>query len=369
MDGFTLSRAIRSDPMLFTTRIVLMKPLNSQLDELEKQLGIDASITKPIRQLQLLDCIARLVGGFASNEEPAMTGQATDLNRLMSASASPGALSKKLLLVEDNPVNQEVARLYLEKLGYTVDIVSNGVEAVSAIESRAYVAVLMDCEMPVMDGYAATAEIRSREGPSKHTIIIAMTAHAMEGDRERCVASGMDDYIGKPIVEQELVAVLNRWMSDPESAKNFSTESRPQESVPSVSKREEPLPEAIDSAFMNRLRLLESKSEENLVGNLIDLFLRDAVTRIASLGEAVTRGNSRLLAQTAHALKSGCYGIGAMYLARLCQKLEEKGRSDSVEDVKELIDGVENEFERVRSNLETELNKGRMPRAHRTVSP
>ena len=163
--------------------------------------GVHATLTKPVRDSRLYDAIATAMTGAApapkSEPEP-----------------EPARDGASILLAEDNPTNQAVAINILRRRGYRVDVASHGGEAVDALRRETYAAVLMDCQMPVLDGYAATAEIRRLEGTARRTPIIAMTAHAMEGDRERCIAAGMDDYLSKPLDAHALDAVLQRWVGD-----------------------------------------------------------------------------------------------------------------------------------------------------------
>jgi two-component system sensor histidine kinase/response regulator len=174
---------------------------NRRSDQLQEA-GFSAGLVKPIRQSQLYDCIAGVMA------PPPAEGKdvGTETAQLAPLDKPPGgkthtssAKALRILVVEDNAVNQKVAVRMLEKLGYTAEVAGNGVEAMQALSLIAYDIVFMDCHMPEMDGFEATAQIRTREGERKHTAIVAMTANALQGDREKCLAAGMDDYIAKPV--------------------------------------------------------------------------------------------------------------------------------------------------------------------------
>jgi PAS domain S-box-containing protein len=216
MDGLALARAIKADPALKDTALVLLNLVGQAMggDEL-KQAGFDSHVTKPIKQSRLYDALAtvlrhRLPGSEADNV--AAVAEAPIV-----AATAPTVLPR-ILLAEDNPVNQRVALAMLQRLGYSADVVATGREVLTALERTSYDIVLMDCHMPAMDGEEATREIRRRErDPSFATTwtaplhIIAMTANAMQGDREKCLAAGMDDYLSKPVRPADLKAVLARW--------------------------------------------------------------------------------------------------------------------------------------------------------------
>jgi len=208
MDGFMLAHAIKAEPDLALTRIILLSSIGQHGNERAvQQEGIDAYLTKPVRQLQLSDSIAMVMGKMVSSPSPA---HMTDSR----PAATPATLRAKVLVAEDNTVNQKVAVQMLEKLGCRVDVVTNGQEVIEALERLAYDVVLMDCQMPEMDGYSATRIIREREvHTGAHIPIIAMTAHAMTGDRERCLQAGMDDYVSKPVKSEVLLEVLQKWAS------------------------------------------------------------------------------------------------------------------------------------------------------------
>lgn len=208
MDGFQLARAIKSDPAIAQTCLVMLTSYGNRGDgKTATEAGIAAYLTKPVRQSQLFDCLVDVMGKSAKEihtpEENIATSLPTELK----------VEHKLILLAEDNIVNQKVAVRQLQKLGYRADAVADGREAVEALGRIPYDLVLMDCQMPNMDGYEATAEIRRREGTNKHTTIVAMTANALEGDREKCLAAGMDDYISKPIRPEILAKVLDRVFS------------------------------------------------------------------------------------------------------------------------------------------------------------
>lgn len=211
MDGLALARAIKSDPALAATKLIMLMPFGKTLNEDQlRSVEIAAFRSKPVRQSTFFDCLSNAIASTAL--APKVINSTT-----VPASNPTTRLRRRILIVEDNQVNQMVALGQLKILGYDAEIAANGQGALEALRSDHYDAVLMDCQLPEMDGFAATAEIRRREGDGKHTWIIAMTANAMDGDRERCLAAGMDDYVSKPIRTTELNAVLERVMCRPKS--------------------------------------------------------------------------------------------------------------------------------------------------------
>jgi two-component system, sensor histidine kinase and response regulator len=216
MDGLELAQAIKSDPVISATRSIMLTSHGQLLGPTELQrFGIDSCVIKPVKQSRLFECITNAVARAADQ---------TSLPKNVALSAAgiplgtPTALAKvRILLAEDNKINQIVAMAQLHKLGYTVDVVPNGLEVVKALENASYDIILMDCQMPEMDGYETTRIIRKREQaldgscPWKIPVhIIAMTAHAMQGEREKCLAAGMNDYLTKPVRTPDLKAVLEK---------------------------------------------------------------------------------------------------------------------------------------------------------------
>jgi PAS domain S-box-containing protein len=213
MDGFELAHKIKGDPTIAGVHLVMLTSFGDRGGvTIARDAGIAVYLSKPIRQSQLFDTLVNLVGDTIELQRNANKPSPPTTVRQI-ANFSP----KLILLAEDNIVNQKVALRQLQKLGYRADTVANGREAVEALERIAYDLVLMDCQMPEMDGYEATAEIRRREGISKHTWIVAMTANALEGDRAKCIAAGMDDYVSKPVRPEALNAVLSHAFADADS--------------------------------------------------------------------------------------------------------------------------------------------------------
>jgi PAS domain S-box-containing protein len=217
MNGLELAQAIKADPTLASTKLVLLTSVGlgeRGVDEATWQVHVDAFLTKPVRSSQLYNSLVRVLSGSGGQCMPT-TEVAARGGADASGAQLPAQGRGRVLVVEDNAVNQRVTVRMLEKRGYRVDAVANGREAVDALAHIPYDLVLMDCQMPEMDGYAATAAIRRREraqGPAaRRTPIIAMTANALKGDAEKCLAAGMDDYIPKPVTVQHLEAILRRW--------------------------------------------------------------------------------------------------------------------------------------------------------------
>jgi signal transduction histidine kinase/CheY-like chemotaxis protein len=224
MDGVMLAREIREDPAIGGTRLVMMSSAGERSDVDCEATSLDCWLTKPVKQARLYEALTSLVpnGSDATHGMEGKDGAASGAARMAPlnghAATVPARpleeLRKKIrvLVAEDNVVNQKLALLQLKKLGFSGDAVGNGLEAIEALRHVPYQVVLMDCQMPEMDGYAATAELRRRQSGERRTVIIAMTAHALEGDREKCLAAGMDDYIRKPVKIEELETVITRWM-------------------------------------------------------------------------------------------------------------------------------------------------------------
>jgi PAS domain S-box-containing protein len=217
MDGFELARTIKSDSDIAAVPLVLLTSFGQRGDgAIAREAGIAAYLAKPVRQLQLFNCLTRVINRPAVLEEGRATVSSEITANLITRHTLEEvekSIHKLILVAEDNIVNQKVAVRQLKHLGYRADAVANGREALEALGRIPYDLVLMDCQMPEMDGYQATAEIRLREGEAKHTPIVAMTAHALEGDRLKCLAAGMDDYVSKPVNSEQLGAVLERLLA------------------------------------------------------------------------------------------------------------------------------------------------------------
>ena len=215
MDGLTLARAIKADPALASTRLIILTSLGHVMAQKElKEFGIDAYLVKPVKQSRLFDCLVDVVGEHLAHH--VFVKAASPVVPL-----APETVGKvRILLAEDNSVNQKVALAQFRKLGFSAEAVGNGLEAVQALDDIPYDIIFMDCQMPEMDGYEATQSIRKREheastsGRLKSRVhIVAMTANAMQGDREKCLAAGRDDYVSKPVREADLRAAMERWAS------------------------------------------------------------------------------------------------------------------------------------------------------------
>jgi len=213
VDGEMLGRQIKADPALASIRLVIMTSITQHGAAARLlQQGFAAYLIKPVKQSQLFDCLISVTGRWDGAEPPPAIA-APEFPRPLPPQRKPGAdpASLKILLVEDNVVNQKVALKLLSNLHYTADVASNGKEALELLAKIPYDLVLMDCQMPVLDGLSATRELRRREGSGRHTIVIAMTANAMQEDREACLAAGMDDYLSKPVRKEDLAAMLAHW--------------------------------------------------------------------------------------------------------------------------------------------------------------
>jgi CheY-like chemotaxis protein len=248
----------------------------------------------------------------------------------------------RILVAEDNLTNQKVALGLLRKLGYrAADVVANGAEALQALERTRYDIVLMDCQMPEIDGYEATTELRRREANGRHTIVIAMTAHALAGEREKCLAAGMDDYLTKPVKVQELAAIIKRWSEVAAAAEPEHSDAAAQSGP-------------LDRTVLEALRACSGEGEEDLVSEVIDSYLADLERMIPELQAAAKKPDSAQLRQIAHALK-GCSGnVGAVTMVQLCREIETRAPTADGAAVQSLSAAVAQESRRIRAALAAE---------------
>ncbi len=300
MDGVMLAREIRARSNWNHLVMILLSSHVQRVptDNLEAA-GFAACVLKPARLEQLRDCLSKALRRAPAPASATPTRQSEPLR----------VIRGRLLLAEDNAVNQKVATRTLEKLGYYVDTVANGAEAVEKLHNGLYDAILMDCQMPEMDGYAATREIRRREGVGPRAIIIAMTASAMSGDRERCLAAGMDDYVTKPVRSEELQKTLQRHLVKDAQARLAA----PGETSVDL---------ASDAELVGRIKELEREVGSAAMQELIGDFLSETARSLDKLQNAIRSSDSSVALETLHTMVDCSANVGAVRLAEMCARLE-----------------------------------------------
>jgi len=333
-----LARRIKADDSISATRLILLTSMGRPGEGgAASRAGISAYLTKPAKNSELYDTIATVLGSRDDETEEAslITRHSIRERRIVSGA--------RLLLVEDNEVNQKVAVKILERLGYRVDVAKDGLEALEASSRTPYSAILMDVQMPRMGGYESTAEIRRREKePGWRVPIIAMTANAMQGDREKALQAGMDDYVVKPVRVEELEAVLARWVAGAEPAPDGKGETLPED---------EP---ALDPEVISGLRDLEEGSP-GLLEELVEMFLEDAPPRIEALGVAVEEGDAHSVERISHSLKGSSGNMGGRRMSEVSEKLQIAGASADLEQAPDLLSSLREEFDRMREALRAEI--------------
>ncbi len=317
MDGLELARALRADQRFDALRLVLMSA-HDQRDLSARAIaaGFAACLTKPLRQSQLFDS---LLARASLARRPEASRPAAQIDQDIANPENLTANRQLILLAEDNLVNQKVAQLQVNKLGYALHIVNNGQQTLEALESAAsaaappYAAILMDCQMPVLDGLEATAAIRALADPVASRIaIIAMTANAMQGDRDRCLAAGMDDYLSKPIRPEELRRVLNKWAGSPLSTLAAVPVAPPKPTWPD------------DDSPVIDFELLDDYfgDDPQVVVKLLSLFQSTTMSLLAKLEDGIARCDTQAVYALAHELKGSCGNIGIERMAKITARLE-----------------------------------------------
>ena len=338
MDGLALARAVKADPSIASTRLILLTSIGHVGSEPDHEGLFDACLTKPARQSQLYDCLARVMGGSQPVEEEFRRVELPYVPRERTAvlAMRPGT---PVLVAEDNVVNQQVAVGILTALGYRADVVADGVEAVEAAGRTPYAAVLMDCQMPEMDGYQAAQAIRRREGAGRHTPIIALTADVLRDARAKSLAAGMDDHITKPLKREDLSAVLDRWAPGVVAAGSpgAATDAQSQS--------------ALDHAVLDGLHKLKRDGMADLAKKVSDLFIQDTPRQLIDLRDSVQQGDSVRVAKLAHRLKGSAANLGADGMVRICTQLEALGECGDIGMATSLIADLEQQFGPVRDTL------------------
>jgi signal transduction histidine kinase/DNA-binding response OmpR family regulator len=343
MDGWTLARTIKADPALAHTRLILLTSTGDRPmpDDLESG-GLEDCLTKPLRQSRLFDCLSRVVGGprgplgGRSRTIEAASSIASDF------AASPQRAAARILLAEDNTINQRVALALLEKLGYSADVVANGREALEALQRTPYDIVLMDCQMPEMDGYEATRQIRSRFPAPRSAVqappyIIALTANAMHSDREKCLAAGMDDYIAKPLNVDQLKIVLELWQQRsalPEPPEGPAVPSSALLELPgaSVVNSTAPSPDSATESNLVDLDCLKNvtNGDPEQLRQFLDLYFTQADEILKQLEQIIRSGSTTDVRPLAHKLKGVsliCGMTGIIDPLGKLEQLESEGNS------------------------------------------
>jgi two-component system, sensor histidine kinase and response regulator len=374
MDGLMLTRHIKADPHLANIPLVMLTSADAY-DEIEaaRQAGITMYINKPARQANLRNALLAAMNPLDSTSIPTQTTSSVrEVGTTTQAAARSSTFANaRLLLAEDNSVNQDVALTMLEVLGCQVEIAYHGQEVLKALARTTYDLVLMDCQMPEMDGFEATKAIRSQEAvvtatPRSRLPIIALTANAMAGDRERCLSAGMDDYLSKPFSQEKLREVLSRWL--PQTAQRENSQKVISASVPSppgvlalVVGAGAPAPEKtdatdiLDPAALNQIRALQRSGAPNFLHKVISSYLKDAVQFIETIRKAIAQNDPPTLHRAAHSLKSISALIGAQSLAGLCKDLEAIGRAHTTDNAAALLPAIESEYQQVVTALQAQL--------------
>jgi CheY-like chemotaxis protein/HPt (histidine-containing phosphotransfer) domain-containing protein len=314
MDGLALAGEIRQHRSESELPLLLLTSLG-RMPQLQAGGVFSAQLAKPLKASQLYNTLVQLLTAGRVGQEEVET--VTDGKRTRSA--------LRILLAEDNAMNQKVALRLLERLGYRADVAANGLQAIEALERQPYDVVLMDVQMPELDGLDATRRICEHWPPETRPHIIAMTANALPEDREACFAAGMNDYVAKPIRAEELVAALKR-------ARPLGNGGAGPDGVGYIS---------LDDGALENLRDLGG---DDFLGEVIDAFLADAPQLLATLRRSLQEQGTEELRRAAHTLKSNGATLGAEEFAELCRTLEQRARTGELDGAAELVERIEREY-------------------------
>jgi two-component system sensor histidine kinase/response regulator len=356
-------QAVRADPEMENVRIVLATSFGHRSRaEAAKWEGIAAFLAKPVRRADLMDCM-----GAAFSEDLEEPFGRTARSRAPAVSVSGSFRIARILVVDDNEVNRKIARRQLEQKGFLVETAVNGLEAVEMSSKVPYDIIFMDLMMPELDGFEATRQIREKEQGSGHRVpVVAMTARAMEGDRQNCIAHDMDDYLTKPVKFEDLDAVLDRWLAPRvpggttalggAGARSATGTPPGRAGAPAGGGPSQAVTGAhdagpLDDAVLDSLAALQAEGEGDIVKELVEIFLRETPPRFDKLRGFIEGEDAEGLHREAHGLKGTAASLGARRFSQIAKAMEEGGRAGSVEGADVLLRDLREEFERVAAAL------------------
>ncbi|MEN6304072.1 MAG: response regulator, partial [Armatimonadia bacterium] len=345
MDGAALGQVIRMDEKLKDTHLVLFSSLGQRGDARRmEEIGFSAYLTKPARRSELFGCLSAALAGPASarTAQPIITRHTLRERR---------GGSVRILLAEDNITNQQVAVAILRKIGVHADAVANGEEAIKALETIPYDLVLMDVQMPVMDGLEATRSVRDPKSAvqNRQIPIIAMTAHAMQGDREKCLEAGMNDYVSKPVEPRVLAEVLEKWLP---RKPGVSAGQRPDDAAERAAAT---VSEAGATVFDRVGMMARRMGDEDLVRIVADGFLEDIPRQIEALKGYVDTNDAPGAERKAHAIKGASANVGGEALRAVAFEMEKAGKAGDLEAVTARLPELETQFARLKEAMTKEL--------------
>jgi CheY-like chemotaxis protein/HPt (histidine-containing phosphotransfer) domain-containing protein len=345
MNGITLAKVIKSDPKLAGTRLIILTSLGQLMDDetLAKN-GIAACLVKPVKQNRLYECL---------------TGQrAPKPSTAQSAAGAPAVPPQvRVLLAEDNIINQKVAVAQLRKLGVSPEVASNGLEAVEASKRIPFDVIFMDCQMPQMDGYEASQQIRQRESAegTRPVYIIAMTANAMQGDREKCLAAKMDDYLSKPVKDSELRAALIR-ACDARKAADEQLADDADENV--LALESAPAAEGSEDSLVDLDRLEAAANEDpKMLQELVELYFAQATDLMNGLRGAINSGSAKDIDHFAHKLVGASLACGMSAMVLPLRELEKRGKENRLENTDALFEQASRHLELTRTKVGSYVKK------------
>ncbi|MFK8068341.1 MAG: response regulator [Gammaproteobacteria bacterium] len=370
-DGVSLARKVKNDSSLAEIKIIMLSSVGN-IEETGQWLmaGVETYLNKPIRQNELYESVCAAL--YADKTDYI----SSDHIQVASNINNTSDLQGHILVAEDNIVNQELAREMIGNLGCTTEILDNGQLTFDAITKysldnlhKPYDLILMDCQMPEMDGFEATKQIRAWESQQKeiHRIpIIALTANAMEGDREKCLAAGMDDYMAKPFNLEQLGALLHRWLpllaKENKSVIFQQNKKKEEQLLEQINEAEIESPEIktianLDTSAFDKIRKLQREGQANVVLKVIKLFLGNSQKIIRTLESAISEGDHALIQRSAYSLKSSCSTVGATDLVKICSELEAFAKAEDVEKAQSSLMVLDYEYDAVCAALNILIQK------------
>jgi signal transduction histidine kinase/CheY-like chemotaxis protein/ABC-type uncharacterized transport system substrate-binding protein len=342
MDGATLGKIIKSDPAISNTHLVMLTSLANRGDAKQfESLGFSAYLTKPVRHHDLYDCLVSIITGQSQKEASEIITRHT--------LREERRLNPKILLVEDNIVNQQVAQGFVNKLGYRADIAQNGMEAIKALEKKQYDLVLMDCQMPIMDGYDAARTIRNTQSTVRDhdVIIIAMTANVMKGDRQKCLDAGMNDFLGKPLSISEMEKMLAKWLSTSQKRSNkieINSQNESSDASQTDSKQKR--------MVFNEKAAIQRLGDRETVQMIIEQAFDDTPLQIKQLKENFDSEKIVDVTRNAHTIKSVAATIGADELSDIAFEIEMRSKDENkFSTISERIQELEIAFDRFKKKI------------------